>query len=179
MSSPSQVESIFFAALEKKTPEEQAEYLDEACGTDVALRHRVERLLNAHPKAMDFLAQPAGDRPELDSGDDAHEETSGLEATPTDAKTSIVVEREPRIRKPRACTRRIPMAIQKRFGHRRISRRCQAKRPHRGSLHLAGKNRRRRHGRGLGRQAIGAGQTQSRAQAHQAGHGFASGSAAL
>ena len=59
MSTPSQVESIFFAALEKQTAKERAGYLDRACGDDAALRLRVERLLEAHPQAVDFLARPA------------------------------------------------------------------------------------------------------------------------
>jgi hypothetical protein len=42
MASSSQVESIFFAALEKKTGAERADYLDRACGGDAALRLRVE-----------------------------------------------------------------------------------------------------------------------------------------
>ena len=62
MVSPSRVESIFFAALEKKMAAERADYLDEACGADAALRLRVERLLDAHPQAKDFLAEPAVDR---------------------------------------------------------------------------------------------------------------------
>jgi hypothetical protein len=67
MSSPSRVESIFFSALEKKTTEERADYLDQACGGDAALRLRVERLLDAHPQAKDFLAEPAVDRGQFDS----------------------------------------------------------------------------------------------------------------
>ena len=62
MSNSSQVESIFFAALEKKTAAERAAYLDEACGGDPALRLKVERLLDAHPEAKDFLAEPAVER---------------------------------------------------------------------------------------------------------------------
>ncbi len=62
MSNSSQVESIFFAALEKKKAAERAAYLDEACGGDPALRLRVERLLDAHPEAKDFLAEPAVER---------------------------------------------------------------------------------------------------------------------
>ena len=58
MSTPSQVEAIFFAALEKQTAE-RAAYLDHACGDDPELRRRVERLLEAHPQAADFLARPA------------------------------------------------------------------------------------------------------------------------
>ena len=42
-------------------------YLDQACGADAALRFRVERLLEAHPQAKDFLAQPAVDRDQFDS----------------------------------------------------------------------------------------------------------------
>ncbi len=62
MIAPSQVESIFYAALEKKTTAERADYLDDACGDDVELRRRVVRLLEAHPRAADFLARPAVDR---------------------------------------------------------------------------------------------------------------------
>jgi eukaryotic-like serine/threonine-protein kinase len=62
MINPSQVEAIFFAALGEKTPAERAVYLDRACGDDVALRRRVERLLAAHPLAVDFLGRPAVDR---------------------------------------------------------------------------------------------------------------------
>ena len=54
------VESIFFAALQKASPEERAAYLNRACGGDTRLRQRVERLLEAHPKAVDsFLELPA------------------------------------------------------------------------------------------------------------------------
>jgi eukaryotic-like serine/threonine-protein kinase len=69
MSSPSLVESIFFTALEKKTAAERADYLDLACGGDAALRLRVERLLEAHPQAADFLARPAVERPGGDALD--------------------------------------------------------------------------------------------------------------
>ena len=53
------VESIFFAALAKSSPEDRAAYLDQACGTDAQLRFHVERLLSAHPKAGEFLQAPA------------------------------------------------------------------------------------------------------------------------
>ncbi len=96
MSDPSQVESIFFAALEKESAAERAAYLDEACGDDDALRHRVEQLLDAHPKASDFLAQPAVDRQEFDSIGAAEDlaglaRTGGSEAIPGDplAGTSL------------------------------------------------------------------------------------------
>jgi serine/threonine protein kinase len=62
MSTPAQVESIFFAALGKKETTERAGYLDLACGADAELRRRVERLLEALPQAADFLARPAVER---------------------------------------------------------------------------------------------------------------------
>ena len=91
MSSPSRVETIFFTALEKKTAAERADYLDQACGDDAALRLRVERLLDAHPQAKDFLAQPAVDRHEFNSHDAAEDLTSpapmsGPETSPRDPR---------------------------------------------------------------------------------------------
>src|SRR5438309_536232 len=59
MSGPSVVEDIFLAALEKGTPEERAAFLNAACKDDPDLRRRVERLLEAHPKAGGFLEGPA------------------------------------------------------------------------------------------------------------------------
>jgi eukaryotic-like serine/threonine-protein kinase len=59
MSNLSSIESIFLAALEKRSPEDRAAYLDEACGGDEDLRRRVERLLDAHPKVGDFMEKPA------------------------------------------------------------------------------------------------------------------------
>jgi len=91
MCSSSQVESIFFTALEKKTAAERADYLDQACGDDDALRLRVERLLDAHPQALDFLAQPAVDRHQFNSHDAAEGLTSlgptnGPETSPRDPR---------------------------------------------------------------------------------------------
>jgi eukaryotic-like serine/threonine-protein kinase len=59
MTEQSRVEAIFFGALEKKTPEERAAFLDTACGDDSELRQRVERLLAAHPQIGSFLEPPA------------------------------------------------------------------------------------------------------------------------
>jgi serine/threonine protein kinase len=59
MENLSVVESIFFAALDQASAEERAAYLDKACGQDQNLRHRVERLLSAHPKVGPFLQAPA------------------------------------------------------------------------------------------------------------------------
>jgi hypothetical protein len=51
--------SVFLAALEKDNPDERAAYLEHACGGDVALRQRVERLLKLHEEPGDFLAEPS------------------------------------------------------------------------------------------------------------------------
>jgi WD40 repeat protein/serine/threonine protein kinase len=59
MTEQSPAELIFFAALEKGTPEERVAYLDAACGDDQSLRQRVERLLAAHPQVGSFLEPPA------------------------------------------------------------------------------------------------------------------------
>src|SRR5579859_4759676 len=49
------IESIYFAALEKKVPAERAVYLDEACKGDPVLRRCVERMLDAEPNIGNFL----------------------------------------------------------------------------------------------------------------------------
>jgi len=55
MSTPSLVEDIFLAAVEKATPEERAAYLDKACRGDAELRRRVERLLAARKEYQNSL----------------------------------------------------------------------------------------------------------------------------
>jgi len=59
MTEQSPAEAIFFAALEKGTPEERVAYLDAASGADRNLRQRVDRLLAAHPQVGNFLEPPA------------------------------------------------------------------------------------------------------------------------
>ncbi|HWB10568.1 MAG TPA: serine/threonine-protein kinase [Pirellulales bacterium] len=59
MTEQSPAEAIFFSALEKGTLEERAAYLDAVCREDSGLRRRVERLLEAHPKAGGFLEPTA------------------------------------------------------------------------------------------------------------------------
>jgi serine/threonine protein kinase/tetratricopeptide (TPR) repeat protein len=49
MAEPSRVEEIFSAALEKRSPEERAAFLDDACRDEPELRQRVEKLLAAKP----------------------------------------------------------------------------------------------------------------------------------
>src|SRR2546426_8629081 len=53
----SREETIFAAAL-ALPPEERAACLDQACGGDAVLRHRVEALLHAHAAGA-FLEEPA------------------------------------------------------------------------------------------------------------------------
>ena len=55
-------ESIFFAALEKETPEARAVYLDDACKGDANMRRYIERMLNSHPKLDGFLQQSPAPR---------------------------------------------------------------------------------------------------------------------
>jgi serine/threonine protein kinase len=59
MSEPSPLEAVFFAALEKGSPEERAAFLDEACADDPDLRRRVEKMLAAQARAGSFLEPPA------------------------------------------------------------------------------------------------------------------------
>lgn len=49
------IKEVFFAALDRQSPEEMNAYLDEACRDDPALRPRVEQLLRAHRNAGKFL----------------------------------------------------------------------------------------------------------------------------
>jgi eukaryotic-like serine/threonine-protein kinase len=51
-------QAVFAEALLRDNPEARAAYLDAACGTDAALRGRVETLLRAAEHAGDFLEQP-------------------------------------------------------------------------------------------------------------------------
>jgi eukaryotic-like serine/threonine-protein kinase len=52
-------QSIFTDALELEDPAERAAFLDRGCGADPALRERVERLLERHQQADDFLDSPS------------------------------------------------------------------------------------------------------------------------
>src|SRR5262245_15486199 len=53
------LDSLFLAALEIESPEERAAFLGQSCGGDVALRKEVEKLLESHRVAGDFLEKPA------------------------------------------------------------------------------------------------------------------------
>ncbi len=52
------VEGIFFAALQRDTPDARRAYLDEACGGDDKLRQCVDRLLKAQSHLSGFLEGP-------------------------------------------------------------------------------------------------------------------------
>jgi serine/threonine protein kinase/tetratricopeptide (TPR) repeat protein len=53
-----ELRAIFCEALDRQSPREQAEYLDQACQGRPALRARVEALLGANAEAGDFLLEP-------------------------------------------------------------------------------------------------------------------------
>src|SRR4051812_43903130 len=50
--------AIFMAAVDKSGPAERAAYVGEACGSDDALRQRVEILLKAHDDPGSFMNSP-------------------------------------------------------------------------------------------------------------------------
>src|SRR5262245_40379241 len=52
-------ETLFAAALEKPTAAERQALLDDACGGDVRMRRRIERLLAAHARDRGILDQDA------------------------------------------------------------------------------------------------------------------------
>jgi WD40 repeat protein/serine/threonine protein kinase len=52
---------LFIAALQKNDAAERQAYIIEACGTDLAMRQRVENLMAVYEKAGSFLEPPAGD----------------------------------------------------------------------------------------------------------------------
>src|SRR5262245_16636051 len=56
-----QVDEVFHEALDRAAGQDRARYLDGACGGDLELRRRVERLLRAASEAGNFLEAPAQD----------------------------------------------------------------------------------------------------------------------
>ena len=140
--------SLFLNASDLADPAERAAYLDRECGDDAELRAGSRRC--SGPTTPRRYHQPAQKmRP----------------STPT---------RGDRRREPRKCRRRNPISIRHPSRSRPIiDTTARPERAHRRPLHAPAKNRRRRHGRGLGRQADRAGQAQGRPQAHQDRHGLA------
>jgi serine/threonine protein kinase len=57
---PQRARSIFLEAVENHAPDQWGNFLDQACGADQELRHRVEVLLHAHQQADSLLDAPAG-----------------------------------------------------------------------------------------------------------------------
>jgi serine/threonine protein kinase/tetratricopeptide (TPR) repeat protein len=57
MTSPDNIDLIFWEALQLASEEERRAYLERACGADHELRRLVEKLLRAEPKAAAFLEQ--------------------------------------------------------------------------------------------------------------------------
>jgi serine/threonine protein kinase/tetratricopeptide (TPR) repeat protein len=53
------IDEVFFAAMERESPEARAAYLDDVCASDPELRRQVERLLEAQHKVGSFLDGPA------------------------------------------------------------------------------------------------------------------------
>ena len=70
-------ERIAGSVVDEKTAAARADYLARACGDNAKLRLRVERLLIAHPQAIDFLAQPALERGQVERHDSV-EDDGGL-----------------------------------------------------------------------------------------------------
>jgi serine/threonine protein kinase len=54
---------VFIAALHKQNAADRSGFLQEACGSDAALRKQVEVLLRQHDELGSFLESPAGPPP--------------------------------------------------------------------------------------------------------------------
>jgi serine/threonine protein kinase/tetratricopeptide (TPR) repeat protein len=70
------VKAAFFGALDCRTPEELAGYLDEVCA-DGAIRSRVEALLRAHREAGNFLGSMTTDNTPMEMADKSISEGPG------------------------------------------------------------------------------------------------------
>ena len=57
-------EAIFNVARKIESPDSRANYLEQACGEDAALRARVQALLRAHDEDWTFLQPPVPDQPD-------------------------------------------------------------------------------------------------------------------
>ncbi len=58
MDNPHQGEEALFEAVLALPPEKRADYLHQACGSNIQLRQRVEAMLQAHEQAGHFMTQP-------------------------------------------------------------------------------------------------------------------------
>ena len=59
MTSPSNIESIFFGAMQRQPGEARNAFLDQACAGNSDLRGQIDRMLIGHDKAGSFLERPA------------------------------------------------------------------------------------------------------------------------
>src|SRR5262249_43530362 len=130
-------ETLFHEAL-ARPPGERAAFLDAACSGRPELRAAVDALLAAHEAPAGFLQRPLDVVGQLVEGppDPAGREAAGPPAPEPDP----------------------PPAPGPRRAHRRLSGPARAGRPDRRTLHAPGEDRRGRHGRGLGRPAVRAGE---------------------
>src|SRR6478736_170415 len=81
MKPTSREQTLFTEALQCATPEARAACLDGGCGTDTALRQRIEALLRAAESADDFFEQPPTG---LAAGDGSPSVVTGLSEKPGD-----------------------------------------------------------------------------------------------
>jgi serine/threonine protein kinase/dienelactone hydrolase len=72
------IKSIFWNAIEKKTTEERVAYLDQMCASSLDLRIKIENLLKLHDNAGDFLESPIID-PDVTLNDLPQTEGPGAE----------------------------------------------------------------------------------------------------
>jgi serine/threonine protein kinase len=81
---------LFIAALERDDPAERDAYLAQACGSDMDLRRRVERLLRLHQEAGSFLKQPA-----VAPGETLDTPTGAYLGVPEDANAPSILTADP------------------------------------------------------------------------------------
>jgi serine/threonine protein kinase len=86
MSESNQREQHLFSEALLVPPGERARFLDEACGTDAALRGRIDALLRAHDAAGDFMDTPA-------SPGAAESKSAGAAASPREEVSGLRIGR--------------------------------------------------------------------------------------
>ena len=102
---------LFIAALERDDPAERDAYLAQACGSDVDLLQRVERLLRLHQEAGSFLEQPAAA-----PGETVDPEKGELLGVPAHAKAQGIRGAEPTPPAEAAGTRLGPYKLLQKLG---------------------------------------------------------------
>lgn len=75
----SQLEALFFAALDIRTGVQRAAFLESACAGDAELRRQVEKMLDAHPRLGDFLKGPVAEQWLAEPGKSGDDEDGGLD----------------------------------------------------------------------------------------------------